>query len=82
MGWDLINLFFSKDVYKDSFLFFSSFVLILLLFLDFALCRCQIDKKAKNVCGQATKQQNNSICYSSLQKLKCNTRNFCHLHIT
>ena len=53
MGWDLITLFFSKDVYKDSFLFFSSFVLILLLFLDFALCRCQIDKKAKNVCGQA-----------------------------
>ena len=53
MGWDLINLFFSKDVYKDSLLFFSSFVLILLLFLDFALCMCQIDKKAKNVCGQA-----------------------------
>ena len=48
-----INLLFSNDVYKDSFPFFSSFVLILLLCLVFALCRHQIDKKAKNVCGQA-----------------------------
>ena len=42
-----INLFFSNDVYKDSFPFFSSFVLILLLCLVFALCRRQIDKKGK-----------------------------------
>ena len=63
-----INLFFSNDVYKDSFPFFSSFVLILLLCFVFALCRRQIDKKANNVCGQAFTSQNISIYYSLLVK--------------